>query len=118
MSTNDLKPNKKKGKGLNGKNGLRNKPARTTGPVLDQPPIPADVVKDPEGLMRLAFQRAMISGNFLDTKFYAYSRRKSSGTVHAPRAVHANSYILRAKEPQYFEPRELPHLSILIMYAD
>ena len=58
--------------------------------------------------MRVAFKRAMISGNFLDTKFYAYSRRKSSGTVYAPKAVHANSYILRAKEPQYFEPREFP----------
>lgn len=75
-----------------------------SGPLLNQPPIPADVVKDPEELMKLAFKRAMIGGNFLDTKFYAYSRRKSSGVIYAPKAIHANSYILRAKEPQYFEP--------------
>lgn len=103
MSTNNISAGKKGGKKRRGETL-----ASSTGPVLDQPPIPADVVKDPEELMRVAFKRAMISGNFLDTKFYAYSRRKSSGTVYAPKAVHANSYILRAKEPQYFEPREFP----------
>ncbi|EKM56965.1 uncharacterized protein PHACADRAFT_254389 [Phanerochaete carnosa HHB-10118-sp] len=95
-------PNKAKGKGKGKKGQAASIPS--SGPVLDQPPIPADVAKNPEELMKLAFKRAMISGNFLDTKFYAYSRRKPSGVVYAPIAIHANSYILRAKEPQYFEP--------------
>ena len=35
-----------------------------------------------------------------------YSRRKSSGAVYAPKPIYANSFVLRAKAPEYFEPRK------------
>jgi hypothetical protein len=68
--------------------------------------IPANISKDSVDLMKILVKQALVSGDYLDTKFYAYSRRKSSGTVYAPKAVYANSYVLRAKVPEYFEPCE------------
>ena len=71
------------------------------------PPIPADVVKKPVALLKLACKLSMSNGSFIDTKFYAYTRRTASGGVCAPRAVFANSFVLRAKAPQYFGPCKL-----------
>ncbi|GJE86624.1 hypothetical protein PsYK624_027040 [Phanerochaete sordida] len=72
----------------------------------DLDPIPANVAKDlsAEKLMKLTFRMMMNSGDFVDTKFYAYSRRKATGVVYAPKPIFANSFILRARSPQYFEP--------------
>ncbi|EKM56940.1 uncharacterized protein PHACADRAFT_183507 [Phanerochaete carnosa HHB-10118-sp] len=82
-----------------GKRGSSAK-ASTEPPVLF---IPADVEQDPVALMQLASKLSLDSGNFVDTKFYAFSRRKASGTIYAPKAIYANSWILRAKSPQYIE---------------
>lgn len=73
--------------------------------------IPADIDKDPVALMQLASKLSLDSGNFVDTKFYAFSRRNTSGAIYAPKAIYANSWMLRAKSPQYFENRMsyLPH---------
>ncbi|KIP03404.1 hypothetical protein PHLGIDRAFT_121629 [Phlebiopsis gigantea 11061_1 CR5-6] len=89
---NTLKPAppQKKGK------GARTLPAA--------PPIPADVERQPATLLKLACKLSMASGSFVDTKFFAYTRRDGRGRVGAPRAVYANSFVLRAKAPQYFEP--------------
>lgn len=82
------------------------KNAGKDGAVLDLPPIPANVAKNltPEQLMKFTFKLMMDTGDYVDTKFYAYSRRKAAGAVYAPKAVYANSYILRARAPEYFEP--------------
>lgn len=79
-----------------------------TGPngKLSIAPIPADLDKSPVVLMQLASKISLDSGNFVDTKFYAYSRRSKSGGIYSPKAIYANSWILRAKAPQYFENRE------------
>ncbi|GJE86650.1 hypothetical protein PsYK624_027310 [Phanerochaete sordida] len=53
--------------------------------------------------MQLASKLSLDNGSFVDTKFYAFSRRNTIGMVYAPRAIYANSWILRAKSPQYFE---------------
>ena len=90
----------------NGKNNRRQVSLGTQDRPRFTQPIPIDVKSNPEELMMLAFKRAMISGSFLDTTFYAYSRRKSSGVLYSPKPVYANSFILRAKEPQYFDPRK------------
>ncbi|THH23050.1 hypothetical protein EUX98_g8130 [Antrodiella citrinella] len=52
--------------------------------------------------LQTAFKTALTGGVFIDTKFYAFSRRRSSGVVDKPLAVYANSSILRAASP-YFE---------------
>ena len=70
------------------------------------PPIPADLDKSPVALMQLASKLSLDSGNFIDTKFYAFSRRSQSGCIYSPKAIYANSWILRTKAPQYFENRE------------
>ena len=79
---------------------------KNTGSSNDAPHIPADVDKSPEALAKLASNRSLENGTYIDTRFFAYSRRKPDGTVLAPRAVYANSWILRAKLSSYFEPCE------------
>lgn len=74
--------------------------------------IPADIDKDPVALMQLASKLSLDSGNFVDTKFYAFSRRNASGAIYAPKAIYANSWMLRAKSPQYFENR-MSHFPVL-----
>jgi hypothetical protein len=78
-------------------------------------PIPTDISKDSVDLMKILVKQALVSGDYLDIKFYAYSRRKSSGTVYAPKAVYANSYVLRAKVPEYFEPCKLKTVKIILI---
>lgn len=90
--------------GRKGKKGLKASRAVTTA----APPIPANVEKKSGELIKLACKLSMSSGSFVDTKFYAYSKRSPSGTVHKPRSIYANSFLLRAKAPQYFEPRKSP----------
>lgn len=90
-----------------GKKGLKAAPRAMK---LTAPPIPANVEKKPEELIKLACKLSMSSGSFVDTKFYAYSKRSPSGTVHKPQSIYANSFLLRAKAPQYFEPRKSPNI--------
>lgn len=70
------------------------------------PFIPADVDKQPVSLMKIAAKKSLDTGIYVDTKFYLFSKRKRSGIVCAPRAVYSNSWLLRARLPTYFEPRE------------
>lgn len=79
-----------------------------TGSLSSATPIPADVDKSPEALVKLACKLSLDSGVYVDTRFFAFSCRKESGVVFAPRAVYANSWIMRAKLSNYFEPRQLP----------
>ncbi len=57
-------------------------------------------------LLRAALKSAADSGTFIDTKFYAFSRRDPSRTAYEPKAVYANGWLLRARLPSYFEPRK------------
>ena len=76
--------------------------------------IPASVQMQPEAIMQLACKLSLDNGSFIDTKFIAFSRRNASGVVYAPKAVFANSWMLRAKVPQYFENCRLIRLRRLI----
>lgn len=81
------------------------------------PPIPADIDKDPQALVQLACKLSLDTGMYIDTRFLAYSSRNSSGTVSMPRAVYANSWILRAKLSSYFEPRKSAIMFDLFSYG-
>ena len=51
--------------------------------------------------LQAAFNLSMSSGTFFDTKFFVFSRRRSSGFVDRPLALYANSTILRSSS-KYF----------------
>ena len=59
--------------------------------------------------LREALNHSISSGRFADTKIVLYSRRDSSGTISRPRALYANSHVL--KSVPYFSDREshFPH---------
>ena len=57
-------------------------------------------------LFREALNEGIASGTFVDTKFILFSRRSSSGRVYAPKALYANSHVL--KSVPYFKDREPP----------
>lgn len=57
---------------------------------------------DKKGLLQVALRKAVTGGSFIDTKFYAFSRRRSTGVVDDPLPVYANSEILRAAST-YFD---------------
>lgn len=102
-AANDDKTEKtKKGRGVDTNTGSRYKSAPTF--------IPVDLDKKPDSLMKYALRTSLGTGVSIDTKFYAYSRRKASqpGTMFAPRAVYANSLMLRARLPSYFDPHAYP----------
>ena len=50
--------------------------------------------------LREALNLGISSGNFIDTKIILYSRRDSSGRVCRPRALYANSHVLK-KVPHF-----------------
>ena len=57
-------------------------------------------------VLREALNQGISSGNFVDTKFILYSHRTSSGRVGRPKALYANSRVL--KTVPYFNDREYP----------
>ncbi|KAI0826417.1 hypothetical protein BC629DRAFT_78835 [Irpex lacteus] len=65
------------------------------GPIL---PVPHDQIlsmSKPQ-LMQVALKHSLSAGFFIDTKIYAFSRRRLDGTVDKPRPIYANSALLRA----------------------
>jgi len=56
--------------------------------------------------LRNALSQGISSGNLVDTKIILYSHRDSSGRVCRPRALYANSHVL--KTVPYFDDRESP----------
>jgi hypothetical protein len=54
--------------------------------------------------LREALNEGISSGNFVDTKIILYSYRDSSGRVCRPKALYANSHVL--KTVPYFNDRE------------
>lgn len=59
---------------------------------------------------RVAVKQSMTEGIFIDTKLYAFSRRKTSGIVDRPKALYANSAILKTSSA-YFAGRKISTLS-------
>ena len=57
-----------------------------------------------------ALNDAISSGRFIDTKIILYSRRDGSGRICKPKALYANSHVL--KSVPYFNDRELPPYSL------
>lgn len=74
-----------------------------------QLPLPSSLPDkiDPKFLLDCVLKHASLTGRFYDTKFFAFSRRKSNGVVYAPKGLYANGWLLRARVPSYFEQREL-----------
>lgn len=85
----------------------RPKPAPGSSVFRPLPAIPSQV--EQKHLLQTAFKLALTGGTFIDTKFYAFSRRRSSGLIDKPLPLFANSSILRAACP-YFEGREYSYL--------
>lgn len=56
--------------------------------------------------LKEALNDAISSGKFIDTQIILYSRRDSSGRVCKPKALYANSHVL--KSVPYFNDRECP----------
>jgi len=56
--------------------------------------------------LKEALNDAITSGKFIDTKIVLFSRRDSSGKVYKPKALYANSHVL--KTIPYFNAREFP----------
>lgn len=56
--------------------------------------------------LRETLNDAISSGRFIDTKIVLFSRKDSLGRVCKPRALYANSHVLRSV--QYFNDREFP----------
>lgn len=56
--------------------------------------------------LKEALNDAITSGEFIDTKIVLFSRRDSSGKVYKPKALYANSHVL--KTVPYFNAREFP----------
>ena len=54
--------------------------------------------------LREALNDSTSSGRFVDTKIILYSRRDSSGAITKPKALYANSHVL--KSVPYFSDRE------------
>lgn len=59
-----------------------------------------------------ALNDAISSGRFVDTKIVLFSRKDTHGRVCKPRALYANSHVLRSVP--YFEDREFPLCSSLV----
>ncbi|KAI0088864.1 hypothetical protein BDY19DRAFT_993688 [Irpex rosettiformis] len=48
-----------------------------------------------DGLVKVALRESLTGGSFINTKFYAFSRRRSAGVVDEPLPIYANSELLR-----------------------
>ena len=57
-------------------------------------------------VLQEALNDAISCGKFIDTKIILFSRRDSSGRICKPRALYANSHVL--KSVPYFNDREFP----------
>ena len=53
-------------------------------------------------ITQAAVKQSLVEGAFVDTKFYVFSRRRSSGVVDKPMALYTNSAILTVSS-KYFE---------------
>ena len=68
--------------------------------------------------MMSAIEHSLLTGHYIDTKIYAYTKRNQAGSVYAPKAVYTNSYVLQAKAGNYFMPSECSRRLELGGYAD
>lgn len=65
-------------------------------------------IPQPIGLapsIRHALSESTRSGTFVDTRFFVYSKRSSSGRVYHPLPVYANNPLLKEKS-EYMKTRE------------
>ncbi|KAI0681974.1 hypothetical protein BC835DRAFT_1402058 [Cytidiella melzeri] len=88
---------------LEAKKARKAKAQERTEKGIGQPPLADDLSTsftisslDKQGLMQAALRQSLTSGSFVNTKFYAFSRRQSTGVVNEPLAIYANSAMLTA----------------------
>ena len=62
-------------------------------------------------------RRSLDCGIFVDTKFYAYSRRSSDGLVYAPIPIYANARMLLEAKPSSSYMRECEHRPMFLHIA-
>ena len=94
MSLSEAQRRKQRFKG--GKGGPSS--TGTTHPSITSVPWFADRKQ----ITQSAVKNSLAGGEFIDTKFYAYSRRTITATVDRPKPVYANSAVLKAS-CKYFE---------------
>ncbi|KAI0088867.1 hypothetical protein BDY19DRAFT_152736 [Irpex rosettiformis] len=76
-------------------------PEPSAGPPL--PPRDSLIIsKSKSLLMQVALEQSLTAGSFIDTKIYAFSRRRSTGFVDKPLPIYASSRLLRANST-YFD---------------
>ena len=62
---------------------------------------------DQDKLLQAALESSMESGVFIDTKFWAFTRRTNEGRITAPKAIYANSsLLLQSSAKEYLEKSE------------
>lgn len=67
------------------------------------PPFPENLTGS-DIILKEAYKASIIGGVFLDTKIYAFSRRKRGSRIaHTPQAIYANSAMLRASSPKFID---------------
>jgi len=65
-------------------------------------------------VLKEALNEAITSGKFIDTKIVLFSRRDSSGRVCKPKALYANSHVL--KSVPYFNARKFLHRVLFAVF--
>lgn len=85
--------------------------SKASSPFKLLPVLPSHI--EQKDRLQTAFKLSLTGGVFIDTKFYAFSRRKSSKVVDRPLPVFANSSMLRAASP-YFEGCEWRWLLLIL----
>ena len=82
------------------------KTTTTSGP-LNQDLVATNTMSSftPNQRLRVALNSSLMNGIFYDTKFLAFSCRKTSGVVGRPLGIYANSAILKSQST-YFVHRE------------
>ena len=66
---------------------------------------PLPVYRNKRNVTQAAVKQSLFGGDFIDTKFYTFSRRSTSGSVDRLKPVYANSTILKASST-YFDKCE------------
>lgn len=97
---------KSKKKAMVGSKPKKRNPRKLDGDAVESRGPPLTTLTTPsldkKGLMQVALRQSMTGGSFIDTKFFAFSRRRSAGVVDEPLPVYASSALLRTAS-KYFD---------------
>ena len=120
MSSSEGQHRKKRGKGdKGGSSAKKGRPSVTSAPPSANRSSITSVPwsADRKHITQAAVKQSLLGGEFIDTKFYAFSRRSVAGVVDTPKPVFANSAVLKVSS-KYFEGCESESAAALVSYAD